>query len=295
MKIIFFGTSNVALPVLEALHQHHDIPAVVTMLDAPAGRKKELQESPVSVLAGELGIRTLKPNRLTGNDVARLDLESLQPDLFIVVSYGNILPANYLNIPKYKSLNLHFSLLPKYRGPSPVQTTLWNGDEFAGVTLMQLDEKLDHGPVLTAEKYPVDADDNFLTLSTRLAHESARLLVSAIPDYINQRLSPRPQDEAQATTTKIITKQDGKINWNQTAREIYNQFRALYPWPGIWTTWDGKMVKIIDCSPSLLPTNNQPPGTVLNGGSGSMCSKHGPQNKCCATGRKKRNANFGIS
>ena len=266
MKIVFFGTSNVALPILEKLHQHHDVVAVVTRPDAIIGRKKELSESPVSVLAKEMEIRLFKPGQVRGNDVLRLELQDLKADVFIVVSYGKILPKEIIEIPIFKTLNVHFSLLPKYRGASPIQYALLSGDVQTGTSIMVLDEELDHGPVVTAEKYTVEPDDNFITLSERLAHLSAKLLHLALPDYSAGRLRPVEQDHTLATYTKIITRKDGHIDWNKSAQQIYNQFRAFYPWPGIWAVWNNKKLKITNCLPSAIVESGFLPGTILDGG-----------------------------
>ena len=266
MKIVFFGTSNVALPILETLSRHHEIVGVVTQPDAIVGRKKELAESPVSVLAKEIGLKLFKPDKIKKNDLFRLELQDLHAALFVVVSYGKILPKEIIDLPELKTLNIHFSLLPKYRGASPIQFALLNGDDVTGSSIMVIDEELDHGPVVTAEKYPIDIDDNYITLSEKLAQASANLLHIALPDYAAGRLKPIEQNHAAATYTKIITKDDGKIDWNKSAQGIYNQFRAFYPWPGIWTSWKGKKIKIIDCLPSPAAQSGPLPATVLEGG-----------------------------
>ncbi len=265
MRIVFFGTSNVALPVLDLLQRTYEVAAVVTQPDKPVGRKQELSQSPVSVLAQEMGVKTLKPDRVKGNDLFRMELAGLNADLFIVVAYGKILPKEIIEMPRLKTLNVHFSQLPKYRGPSPIQFALLNGDPVTATSIMVLDEELDHGPVLTAEKYTIASDDNYLSLSTNLAHVSARVLSTMLPDYAEGRLAAVEQDHAQATYTKIITKDDGRVDWSKTSRQIYNQFRAFFPWPGIWTKWNGKVLKITDCSVLEGQVSDQP-GTVLDGG-----------------------------
>lgn len=266
MNIVFFGTSNVALPILETLSRHHTISAVVTQPDAAVGRQQDMQESPVSILAREMNLQTLKPETVKNNDWLVMELKSLQADIFIVVSYGKILPTEIITMPPLGTLNVHFSLLPKYRGASPIQFAIMNGDTFTGTSIMLLDEQLDHGPIVTAERYPIENDDNFLTLSEKLAHASAKLLDLALPDFSAGRLKPTTQDESKATYTKIISKADGKVDWNKPAEAIYNQFRAFYPWPGIWTEWNGKKIKILDCSVSPAHEAGQVAGTVLAGG-----------------------------
>jgi methionyl-tRNA formyltransferase len=266
MKIVFFGTSNFALPILEALNQHHQIAAVVTAPDAPVGRKQEFSESPVSALAKDLKLTTLKPEMLKGNQEFLEQLAGLNAEMFVVASYGKILPAEFVTLPPHKTLNVHPSLLPKYRGASPIQYALLNGDNKTGTSIMLMDEQMDHGPVLAQEEVIIDSDDSFFTLSDRLARVSAQLLVNTVPGYVDESIQPRAQDDNQAVLTKILTKQDGRIVWQKTAAEIHNQFRAFYPWPGIWTTWNGKMLKITDCRIADRSENSQLPGTVLDGG-----------------------------
>lgn len=247
MRIVFFGTSNVALPVLETLYRHHDVAAVITSPDAASGRKQTLAESPVSVLAKEMDIELLKPDKVKGNADFLAQLRQLRADLFVVVSYGKILPAEVINLPPHKTLNVHFSLLPKYRGASPIQYALLNGESQTGTSIFVLDEKMDTGPIVAQKAVAVEADDNFVTLSQRLAYLSAQLLMDTLPKYVSGEAVPVPQDDALASYTKIINKADGQVDWRKSALEIYNQFRAFYPWPGVWTLWNGKKIKILDC------------------------------------------------
>ncbi len=263
MKIIFFGTSNVALPILEALSKQHEILAVVTQPDAKVGRKQEIQESPVSVLATEMKLKILKPQKVRGNTQFYDELKNLAADIFVVVSYGQIMPLEIINMPKFKTINVHFSVLPKYRGASPIQSALLNGEQYTGASIFILDEKVDHGPLLATEIVKIDSDDNSLTLSQKLAYKSAAVINIVIDDYVTGKITPLPQDESAATYTTHIEKADGKITWSKTAGEIYNQFRAFYPWPGLWTTWQGKILKITDIS--VIPNAIESP-LVQNGG-----------------------------
>ena len=253
MKIIFFGSTNLALPVLEELRKDHEILSVVTTPDAKAGRRQENQETPVSALAKDLKLPLLKPESLKNNPEFLNTLKELGADLWVVVAYGKILPPEYLELPKYKILNVHPSVLPKYRGPSPIRTALLNGDEYTGVTFILLDELPDHGPMLGQQVVKIEADDNDFMLTDKLARVSAGMINQIITDYTSGKLTPLPQDDAAATETGHVSKEDGKIDWTKTAEQIYNQFRAFYPWPGIWTTWNGKMLKITDCKATELP------------------------------------------
>ncbi len=265
MKIIFFGTSNVALPVLEALKKQHEVLAVVTTPDVKVGRKQLTRESPVAALAKDLSLKTFKPEKVKNNQELPAELRNLGADIFVVVAYGKILPPQIINLPKFKTVNVHFSVLPKYRGPSPIQFALLNGDAQTGTSIFLLDEKVDDGPLLSQEITGIDSDDNFFTLSDKLARLSAKIINEVLNDYANGKITPLPQDDSAASYSKIIAKQDGQINWQKTAAEIYNQFRAFYIWPGIWTTWQGKKIQILDC----LPTDEtalSDPGTIMPGG-----------------------------
>jgi methionyl-tRNA formyltransferase len=270
MNIVFFGTSNVALPVLEALRREHNISAVVTSPDAKIGRRQVLTPSPVALLAGDLGLPLLKPDSVKNNEAFLAQLRQLAADIYIVVSYGKILPLAVINLPAHKTLNLHFSRLPQYRGASPIQFALMNGDTETATTIFVLDEQLDHGPIVAQQESAIEPDDTFLTLSQRMARQSTELLLDVLPDYISGKITPLPQDHDQATYTKIITKQDGRIDWELPSQKIYDRFRALYPWPGIWTTTaQGKSLKILACAPVAPadgPSGPNEPGTVLPGG-----------------------------
>jgi methionyl-tRNA formyltransferase len=272
MKIVFFGTANVALPILEALKTQHEILAVITKPDAEAGRSQDLQESPVSALAKDLKFPMFKPETVKGNSDFLTQLRDLNADIFVVVAYGKILPMEVINLPKYKTINVHFSVLPKYRGPSPIQFALLNGDEQTGTSIFLLDQKIDDGPLLGQEIVNIDAGDNYFTLSDKLARLSAKIINSLIADYISGKITPLPQDEAQASYSKIIAKSDGKVDWQKSAAEIYNRFRAFYIWPGIWTTWNGKILKITDCCVNTDPrtehgsTDGYGCGTILENG-----------------------------
>ncbi len=270
MRIVFFGTSNVALPVLENLSRQHEIVAVVTRPDAKVGRSQELSESPVSVLANEMKIKVLKPEMVKNNNIFRLELQDLNADIFVVVSYGHILPLEIINIPRLKTLNVHFSLLPKYRGASPIQAALLNGETETGTSIFILDEKMDRGPILRQEKIAIDPDDNFLSLSEKLAALSGKIIVDTIYHYDNGDIKPIFQDENSATYCKTLSKADGKIDWSKTALEIYNQFRAFFPWPGVWTEWNKKKVKVLECiatnPDTIKATNAYEFGQVLENG-----------------------------
>ncbi|HVY67619.1 MAG TPA: methionyl-tRNA formyltransferase, partial [Patescibacteria group bacterium] len=222
MKIVFFGTPNIALPVLESLAKEHEIAAVVTRPDVKVGRKQQLEESPVSALGRDLGFEVLKPERVKNNPELLQRLSALAADIFVVVAYGQILPLAVINLPRLKTVNVHFSVLPRYRGPSPIQGALLSGEAQTGVSLFVLDELVDHGPLIAQEIVGIDPRDNYFTLADKLARRSAEIINSALAGYAAGAITPLPQDEAAATTTKIIAKADGKIDWSRPAAEIFN-------------------------------------------------------------------------
>lgn len=243
MRIVFFGTSDVGLPVLKALAaaKEHEVVQVVTSPDAFVGRKQELQVTPIAELAESLHLPIQKPEQVKTNPEFLDFLKTLKAGVFIVVSYGKILPIELLNIPPLKTLNVHFSLLPKYRGASPIQYALLNGETTTGTTIFILDELVDHGPILTQQEIEIDPEDTFPTLATKLSQLSTNLLIDLLPQYEAGTITAREQNHEQATVTKLIKKDHGRINWStQTSKQIVNMLRAYTPWPGIWTTWKGQ-------------------------------------------------------
>ncbi|MEK7162040.1 MAG: methionyl-tRNA formyltransferase, partial [Patescibacteria group bacterium] len=211
MKIVFFGTANVALPILEALKKEHEILAVVTNPDVKVGRKQTIQESPVSALATDLKLPIHKPDKVKNNSEFLATLKSLNADIFVVVAYGKILPLEIINLPPHKTINVHFSLLPKYRGPSPIQAALLNGDSHTGTSIFILDEQVDTGPLIAQEIVAVEPDDNYFTLSDKLAKLSAKIISGVVADYASGKITPLPQVDAGASHTNIISKNDGKV------------------------------------------------------------------------------------
>lgn len=242
-KILFFGTPEFALPALNRLQDDgFTIIGVVTQPDKPAGRKKTLTPPPVKLAAQKLNLPVYQWPKF--DDEAMAEITKLAPDLIIVVAYGKILPKKLLDLPKFGCLNIHPSYLPSYRGPSPIQTAILNGDQFTGVSIIKLDEKMDHGPIITQQEFEILADDNYESLSNSLACEAAGILVKIIPAYISGKLPPVEQNHQVATSTTIIEKEDGRIDWHNDPKVIDRQIRAYYPWPGAWTDVTGQRVKI---------------------------------------------------
>lgn len=259
INIVFFGSPEFAVPSLQLLSRQGDfeIRAVVTHPDTHRGRSLMLQPTPVATAAHELHLDCIKSESINNELMRRL--KSLHADCYVVVAYGILLPRELLNLPRYGALNLHPSLLPHYRGASPIQTALLNGDVETGVSIMQLDEEMDHGPVLWQKSVSIEHRDTSASLSERLAGIGAKLLNITIPRYIKGALLPQPQNHSMATFTRQIKKKDGKIEWNMPAEHIARMVRAYHPWPGAWTTYEhlGKkeILKINHASP-LHPDPN---------------------------------------
>ena len=244
MNIVFFGTPKLSSVVLQKLIDSGYKPSlVITSPDKPVGRKKELTPSPVKILATKYHINILQPNKLS--TITGL-LRQINPDLLVVAAYGKIIPKEILDIPKYNALNIHPSLLPKYRGPSPIQSAILNGDKKTGATIMLMDEKMDHGPLITNYQSSTIHSDTYETLGNKLFKIGADLLIEILPKYLEGKTKLKKQNHKKATYTKIIKREDGLIDWNKSADYIEHQLRAFTPWPGIYTIWEDKRLKILE-------------------------------------------------
>ena len=237
-RIVFFGTADFSLASLrELLKAGFNVVAVVTQPDKPSGRSKQPEASAVKQFAQEKGIPVLQPSQLNEDFIK--ELTDLKPDAGVVVSYGRIVPKPVLNLFKDGLINVHASLLPKYRGSSPIESAILNGDEKTGVTLMQLDEGMDTGPIYISEETPLRTETR-PELYEKLAEIGANLLVKSLPDIISGKLKPTPQEESSATEVKMLQKSDGSIDWTQPAEQIERQVRAYLGWPGSRTRIHGK-------------------------------------------------------
>jgi methionyl-tRNA formyltransferase len=243
MNIVFFGTSDFAVIILERMLQAGMKPAlVVTTQDMPAGRRKHLTPSPIKVFAEKHGLETFQPEKFSTEAIDKL--QDINSDLIVLAAYGHIVPKKVLIIPKYGAINVHPSMLPKYRGPSPVQSAILAGEKETGVSIMLMDEEIDHGPILAQQKVEV-VNEYYEELHNKLAELGADLLVDVIPKWINEEIKAKEQDHAAATFTKQFLREDGRIDWNQDAEYIVRQVRAFTPWPGAFTMWEGKRIKIL--------------------------------------------------
>ncbi len=259
-KIVFMGTPEFALPSLERLLAAHELLAVVTQPDRPAGRGKGLRQSPVKRLALAAGLPVLQPRKI--RDPAAIQaLRMLDADLFVVVAFGQILPQALLDLPRFGTLNVHASLLPRWRGAAPIQAAIRAGDEQSGATVMLLDAGLDTGPLLASRPITLTSDETSQSLHDKLAHLGADLLLDTLPGYLSGDIAPMPQDDAQASYAPQIKKADGMIDWRQSAVEIDRLARAYTPWPGIYSFWRGKTLKIIA---GKAAAGQAAPGKVLN-------------------------------
>ncbi len=242
IDIVYFGTDEYSAQTLEALATAGDFKIIlaVTQPDRPVGRKQKLEKPPVKLMAEKYNIPVQQPSSLK-----TFQLPAATYQLNVVFRYGLIIPKNIIDFPTNGTLNVHPSLLPKYRGATPIPAAIMNGDSETGITIMQMDEKMDHGPLLAQEKFYIDPDDTYQTVSTKMTPAINTLLIQAIPRFISGDIKPQPQNESLATFSKMLTREDGKIDWQNSANTIYNQYRALTPWPGIWTIWNGKRLKLL--------------------------------------------------
>lgn len=265
MRVVFAGTPPFAARALEAiLAAGHDVPLVLTRPDSPSGRGLQLTASPVAQLAGKHGIALAKPRTLREPSEREI-LRASPPDVMVVAAYGLILPREALEIPRFGCLNIHASLLPRWRGAAPIQRALLAGDAKTGVTIMRMEEGLDTGPTLLEAELEIGARETAGTLTQRLAELGARAIVDALgslPDFV-----PKPQDETLATYAAKIEKQAGAIDWRRDALEIDRQVRAFDPAPGAFTVLDGSPLKVWAAEPV---TGSAVPGTVLEAGGGGL-------------------------
>lgn len=267
IKIIFMGTADFGVPILIELVKKFDVSAVVTEIDKPAGRNRSITSPPIKQIAQKLNIRCFQPLELKKNPNFTEQLSQLVPDLIIVAAYGKFLPKAILNLPKHGCLNVHPSLLPKYRGPSPIQTAILNGEKETGVTIILLDEGMDSGDVVIQEKVSIKDDDNYESLAKRLSLLGAELLIKAIPAFLDNEINLKTQNGEQATFCRKIMKENGKINWQSSAEEICNKIRAFNPWPAGYTFWENKKFDILKASPmDSTEISNSPVGNVVVSG-----------------------------
>ncbi len=260
-KIVFMGSPEFALPVLRALAEHFTVVGVVTQPDRPAGRGRKLAPPPVKKLAQELGLPFIQPRRLK-EPQAMEQLAAWQPDLIVVAAFGQILRRNVLELPPRGCLNVHASLLPRWRGAAPIHAAILHGDRETGITIMQMDPGLDTGPILTQRSTPISETDTAGTLSERLSRLGAALLIETIPGYLSGEIRPRPQDEARATYAPKLAKDAGELDFTRPVEYLARQVRAMHPWPGAYLLWEGNRLRVHRAAPREVPSP-PPAGTRL--------------------------------
>ncbi len=246
MRVVFWGTPEFAIESLKTLiNSKHDIVAVVTQPDKPKGRGKKVQSPPVKVVAQQYGIPVLQPEKVKNNKELYEKLKSLNPDIFVVVAYGKILPEEVLELPKYGTINVHASLLPEYRGAAPIHRAIMEGKKKTGVSIMRLVRELDAGPVYSQSEIEITDKDDIISIHDKLAKLGAELLIKTL-DEIERGAKPVEQEHEKATYAKPIEKSEGRINWKKSAREIFNQIRALKVWPKAFAKFRDKEIKILE-------------------------------------------------
>ncbi len=262
IRIVFMGTPGFAVPVLLALADQHQVAGVVTQPDRPAGRGQRVVASPVKEAALARGLPVFQPETLRSPEaVARL--AEWQPEVIVVAAFGQILRPDVLNLPPYGCLNVHASLLPRWRGAAPIPAAILAGDTTTGVTIMRLDEGLDTGPILAQAECPIAPDDTTATLTARLADLGARLLIETLPGWLAGEVQPRPQDPSQATYCRPLRKEDGLLDWSRPAADLDRLVRACNPWPGAYTAWQGQRLKVLRARPHPAWQGEGPPGLVV--------------------------------
>lgn len=249
LRVVFMGTPDFAVPSLEYLIlDEYEVVAVYTQPDKTAGRGRSLVFPPLKKAALSLGLPVVQPVNFKSPEVVT-QLASFHPDVIVVAAFGQILPQSVLDIPRYGCINIHPSLLPRFRGASPVAAAILAGDKFTGVSIMLMESGLDTGPVLARAQVSISAHDTTGSLTTKLARIAANLLLETLPCWLRGELAPQPQNEAEATYSETISKEEGEIDWQLSATDIWRRVRAFYPWPGCYTRWRGRQLKIIEALP----------------------------------------------
>lgn len=259
------GTPDFSVPILDGLiEEGYEVLAVVTQPDRPVGRKRKLTPPPVKVAAEKHGLLVLQPEKLKDSKELQ-QLMSLTPDLIVTAAFGQFLPSCLLALPKKGAINVHASLLPKYRGGAPVHYAVMNGDKETGVTIMEMVQKMDAGDILSQRAIPIKPEDNVGTMFEQLSLLGKELLLEMLPDYLQGKITPKPQEESLVSFSPNISREQEKIDWHQSATDIHNQIRGLYPWPVAYTTYQEVRWKLIGSEVSEEVTTEQP-GTLIEVG-----------------------------
>lgn len=244
MNIVFAGTPEFALPTLEALYESgHNISLVITQKDKPKGRGKKMQATPVKEKALELGLEVYQPDSI--NSLESIEkLKKIAPDCIVVIAFGQMLKSEVLNLPKYSCINVHASLLPKYRGAAPINWAIINGETETGITIMKMDEGIDTGPILNMKSIPIEDIDNSISIHDKLSVIGGKILIETLDTLEKGEIKETLQEDSLSTYASILTKDMGKINWNSSGKKIINLIRGLKPWPSAYTMYNGENIKI---------------------------------------------------
>lgn len=263
-RIIFLGTPEFAVPILEALLGQHEVVAVVTQPDRPAGRGRgRLVASPVKQVAQAHGLPVLQPVSLRRDRAAVEAMRRAAPELMVLAAFGQILRPEVLSIPQHGCIGVHASLLPRWRGAAPIAAAILHGDAETGISLMLTDAGMDTGPIIAQERLAIAPEDTTATLSAKLAQLGADLLLRTIPPWLAGEIAPRPQDEALATYAPPLAKEDGLLDWCASALQLDRRIRALTPWPGTYTFYQGAMLRVLRARPIFPWSGAEAPGTVV--------------------------------
>lgn len=261
-KLVFMGTPAFSVPILEGLlEEGYEVVAVVTQPDRPVGRKKIITPTPVKEAAVKHGLLVLQPEKISGSEEME-KIIALQPDVIITAAFGQFLPEKLLQAPVHGAINVHASLLPKYRGGAPVHYSIINGEKETGVTIIEMIKKMDAGGIYAQESLPITKQDDVGTMFEKLSALGKQLLLKTLPDILNGNLSPRPQDESKVTFSPNITREQEAIDWNKTAEEIDNQVRGMRPWPIAFTTYEQTRWKLLNVE-ALAEKTTAEPGTII--------------------------------
>jgi methionyl-tRNA formyltransferase len=263
-RIVFMGSPEFSLPSLRSLAAEYNIVGVVTQPDRPAGRGLKLTPPPVKELALELGLPVFQPRKLRDQD-AFDQVKAWNPDIVVLAAFGQFLPESLLDLPPFKCVNLHPSLLPRWRGAGPIQGTILSGDTMAGTTMMIMDEGMDTGPIIAQAETPLLPDDTHDSLNERLAQISADMLMDALPGYLNGTLIPQDQDDSLETLAPKVKKAQGELNIEKTAAELERLVRAFYAWPGAFMLLDGKRLKVLKAHLGTAPNGKPGQRAVIDG------------------------------
>lgn len=268
-RVVFMGTPEFAVPTLRALDEYHQVVGVVTQPDRPAGRGRKLMPSPTKEVALERGLDILQPRSLRSPEAMQC-LTDWRPDVIVVAAFGQILRPEVLALPPHGCLNVHASLLPHYRGAAPIPAAILAGDDKTGVTIMLMDPGMDTGPILDQAEAPISREDTTASLTEKLAHMGAALLLETIAGWLQGRTTPQAQNDALATYCRPLQKVDGRLDWRRSANYLDRQVRASDPWPGAYTTWQGQRLKVLRVRPRRDGPESDEPGLVisLDGGAG---------------------------